>query len=626
MSEVVDSNQPIAFLSYSHFDDQNEGGRLTEFRELLESELRARSGKTIVVFQDRAGIDWGESWRQRVESANDSATFFLPIITPSFFTSDECQKELERFVRREQTLGRNDLILPIYYIDCEGIPGFDSLKTRQYKDWRDLRGMSPKSRKVLKALAEVAQGLLSALSRAAAPPRPQTSPQQPKQKSTDQALIAAILSRDPLVALPASQELRSRPDLFPAAFDAGPAGDVSLYAVRSAFAAHPAATGEMLLDILGKTEVAGEAWDRASRAASLLSGAHSFCAGQLLTWLEGSSIFRELRHLSLRALGRCAGSTFAYGIVRAFDWDEIDNRRRFGSTTAEALAGIMVRTDGGFRDAEHVAGAFMEFAGELGAAEREVIETFSTRYLLSACDGRHADAIISEWLPSPTSLCDVGADVLGDCRIRRAVPPLLRLLESLENQSAVGSCSSALGQIGTPEAIAYLISHHGTAHGRGLIFALDRVEDSKAIRNVLDASAGSTMRFLALRAVGLRAVTELVPVLRDSLNAPAPEERGSAALALARLGAIDLAGARLVLRQAADHTERIFAALAVLTLAPDAYPDLEQRLRQDLATDSYFYWTALLQDIVDVLQKTGRPDARALADAWRPFYHLHELE
>lgn len=43
-------------------------------------------------------------------------TLLIPIITPIFFRSLACRAEVERFLARERELGRQDLILPVYYV------------------------------------------------------------------------------------------------------------------------------------------------------------------------------------------------------------------------------------------------------------------------------------------------------------------------------------------------------------------------------------------------------------------------------------------------------------------------------------------------------------------------------
>jgi hypothetical protein len=71
----------------------------------------------------------------------------IAVITPSYFNSNYCRKEAETFFNRESQLGRDDLIIPIYYVEC-GLEDKDfqakdalakRLSARHYFDWRQLR-------------------------------------------------------------------------------------------------------------------------------------------------------------------------------------------------------------------------------------------------------------------------------------------------------------------------------------------------------------------------------------------------------------------------------------------------------------------------------------------------------
>lgn len=106
--------KPLAFMSYAHVDDAD--GRLTELRKLLSTETQVQTGDEFPIFQDRDDILWGQSWDERIEKSLDEVTFLIPIVTPSFFNSKNCRGELQRFLEREKKLGRNDLVLPIYYV------------------------------------------------------------------------------------------------------------------------------------------------------------------------------------------------------------------------------------------------------------------------------------------------------------------------------------------------------------------------------------------------------------------------------------------------------------------------------------------------------------------------------
>src|SRR3990170_5332877 len=164
--------QPVAFMSYVHSDDKY--GHLTQFRERLSDEVRMQTGEEFPIFQDRKDIWWGQNWKERIEESLDEVTFLISIITPSFFNSQACREELELFLERERKLKRNDLILPVYYVDCpllndEAKRATDELAeliaARQYADWRDLRFDPFTSPQVGKILAQLAVQIRDALER-----------------------------------------------------------------------------------------------------------------------------------------------------------------------------------------------------------------------------------------------------------------------------------------------------------------------------------------------------------------------------------------------------------------------------------------------------------------------------
>lgn len=137
---------PAAFLSYTRFDDEHDGGRISLLRATLEGEIRAQTGEQVTIFQDRNDVLWGQNWEARIDLGIDSSTFLIPVITPNFFRSPFCRKEFLRFLEREKILGRADLIFPIYYIESDEIenPSADdeisrTVKSRQWVDWRASR-------------------------------------------------------------------------------------------------------------------------------------------------------------------------------------------------------------------------------------------------------------------------------------------------------------------------------------------------------------------------------------------------------------------------------------------------------------------------------------------------------
>src|SRR6266446_6941611 len=165
---------PLAFLSYAHFDDTHENGKLRRFAERLSGEVRLQTGEEFPIFIDRNNLKWGQEWKARIDQSLDSVTFLIPILTPGYFMSESCRKELDRFVKREEQLERKDLILPIYYVGCsvledEAKRAADKLAgvlhERQYKDWRRLRHEPWTTPEVGRLFEQMALEVMEALGR-----------------------------------------------------------------------------------------------------------------------------------------------------------------------------------------------------------------------------------------------------------------------------------------------------------------------------------------------------------------------------------------------------------------------------------------------------------------------------
>jgi hypothetical protein len=163
---MVDETTPVAFMSYTHHDDEHGRGNITAFRKALEGEVRAQTGRhDVEIFQDRDDIAWGQAWKERIDDSLDAAAFVVPVLTPSFFNSPQCRRELRRFLDRERRLGRKDLVLPVYWIETPALedPALRNsddlaaeLAARQYTDWRELRFQDvgqPETRRALARLA-----------------------------------------------------------------------------------------------------------------------------------------------------------------------------------------------------------------------------------------------------------------------------------------------------------------------------------------------------------------------------------------------------------------------------------------------------------------------------------------
>lgn len=160
-------------MSYAQFDDEHDNNFLTKFRDRLANEVRAQSGvREFTIFQDKISIKWGENWQRRIEETLDSVIFLIPVMTPNFFNSPACLEEIQRFAERERRLGRDDLILPVYYLDARPLedariraehPVGELLHSRQRVDWRALRGRSIRSAGVEQEIRKLARRIVDSI-------------------------------------------------------------------------------------------------------------------------------------------------------------------------------------------------------------------------------------------------------------------------------------------------------------------------------------------------------------------------------------------------------------------------------------------------------------------------------
>src|SRR5207244_4062768 len=110
---------------------------------------------------------------------------FMPIITARYFEREWCRQELEWFIAREQSLGRDDLILPIYFIDSDrfeelkrqGDELANAIANHQLVDLREHRQKMRSAAAVRdRHIEELARRLLDALKRIEGLDVPETTP------------------------------------------------------------------------------------------------------------------------------------------------------------------------------------------------------------------------------------------------------------------------------------------------------------------------------------------------------------------------------------------------------------------------------------------------------------------
>jgi hypothetical protein len=103
------------FWSYVHADNEAVGNAIAKLAERLMSEFELLSAERLRLFVDR-DLEWGEEWKGRIDRELQETTFFIPIITPRYFRSEECRRELVKFKSAADRFGVRQLLLPIYYV------------------------------------------------------------------------------------------------------------------------------------------------------------------------------------------------------------------------------------------------------------------------------------------------------------------------------------------------------------------------------------------------------------------------------------------------------------------------------------------------------------------------------
>jgi hypothetical protein len=82
------------FISYSSADVK----WVQPFYDALKEDLHKVSGKEVTTFFDKEGLRSGDTWDEKLKHAAANSATLVPILTPSFFASEWCEKELETFL------------------------------------------------------------------------------------------------------------------------------------------------------------------------------------------------------------------------------------------------------------------------------------------------------------------------------------------------------------------------------------------------------------------------------------------------------------------------------------------------------------------------------------------------
>ncbi|MBR0735409.1 TIR domain-containing protein [Bradyrhizobium liaoningense] len=169
------TNQPDAFLSYTRLDDEFFGGAITSLRKLIELGVQVIAGqKSFKIYQDVDGLEFGEQWQKGLDQAVTTARFLVPVVTPLFFQSEACRDELTKFITHESEQGRDDLILPLYFVTVPALekqellrddPLAEIIASRQRYDWRSKADLPINDPQVKAAVRQLSEKIGIALAR-----------------------------------------------------------------------------------------------------------------------------------------------------------------------------------------------------------------------------------------------------------------------------------------------------------------------------------------------------------------------------------------------------------------------------------------------------------------------------
>jgi hypothetical protein len=156
----------VGFWSYAREDDVLDGGNILQLSRLIMEEYNLLSGEPLNLFVDSNDIAWGQQWRERIDSSLAETTFFIPIITPRYFTRPECRRELLEFAAKAKMLGVEELLLPILYIEMRDLStenpdeAIALVARTQYVDWHANRLLDARSQEYRIAVNALVQRLL----------------------------------------------------------------------------------------------------------------------------------------------------------------------------------------------------------------------------------------------------------------------------------------------------------------------------------------------------------------------------------------------------------------------------------------------------------------------------------
>ena len=166
------------FLCNVHLDDVLAGGRITRLGNLLKKAIELRCGANFPIIRSCEDVFWEVRWETVMKKALNETCLLFPVVTPAFFNSEFCCREVLAFSSIKSTLRGLGLIFPIYFIDADvmesevvrtkasaKVTAVAGLLNTEYEDWRALRLSNEANLAYCEAIDRFARRIAEALLR-----------------------------------------------------------------------------------------------------------------------------------------------------------------------------------------------------------------------------------------------------------------------------------------------------------------------------------------------------------------------------------------------------------------------------------------------------------------------------
>ena len=420
-------------------------------------------------------------------------------------------------------------------------------------------------------------------------------------------LIEEVFNTDPLVSNPAAEKLKGRVDLAERLVAEGFSSPVVRKSIQKVLESFPEYSAELLVKAIENCDISGDSWGRASIASRLFTPKHqAFAEGKLRDILQYGHIEKK-RH-ALTALGNIARlSGYNTEVLRLVKNNELK------------LLGFAV--EGSFQNFR-LAEDYYSFHRYTIRSASELVQTLYIRGSnpfkfvgFKALSNLHVDEILEYWINSDEKrLVILGIKLLGYLKVERTAKKILKIFKITRDSSICRAALQSLWRIGEPASINELLGLNLSPTGPGLMSIQDEELYYKAAQNYLE----NDQAWYACRSFGLRNIENKIPLLKGILSHSDSLIRGSAALALSRLGFKD--DLEKAYRESSSTPEKILTALALIKSEPSRYSSLESSLRKNLSEGVILDQEEIQEDMLDVLGSCPVKVAQELAAAWEPHF------